>query len=464
MDEQRLIDIVDLDVARKIAQSQAKEYEVLPLYEEGDKVHIVASHNGEKGRELLSFLFNKKLVFKKISKKELEILINSLLDFNYTDIEQRILKDAISYKASDIHFEPMEKILNIRFRINGSLITMRKLRIEEYNEVASRLKIKANMDITERRKPQDGKMRIEIDNIMYNCRLSTIPVIAGEKIVLRIMYQDSLLSTTKELKFSSKQQELISKMVALKTGLFIVNGPTGSGKSTTLYSIINSIKEDKINITTLEDPIEFNMRGINQINLNPKIGITFAEGLKSILRQDPDVIMLGEIRDEETAKMAVRAAITGHKVYSTIHTKSPREVFLRLEEMGVKGYLIRDALCGIISQRLVKIICNKCKKDIGKLNIKGNSITLYKKQGCSNCKGTGYIGRKLIASVNYINKEIQKELKLIYENEQILSNSEMEVEIIELLKNGELDYRDFKQFIEGEELNVEELQEFIINL
>jgi len=206
------------------------------------------------------------------------------------------------------------------------------------------------------------------------------------------------------------------------------------------------------------------MRGINQINLNPKIGITFAEGLKSILRQDPDVIMLGEIRDEETAKMAVRAAITGHKVYSTIHTKSPREVFLRLEEMGVKGYLVRDALCGIISQRLVKILCGKCKREIGHINIKGKPIVIYKKQGCNECRGTGYIGRKLIASVNYINKEIHKELKFIYENEEILSNNEMCVEIIELLKMGEIDYKEFKQFIEGEELIGEGLQEFIINI
>ena len=464
MNQDRLIDIADLNIARRIALSQANEYEVLPLYEEGDNVYVAAVHNGEKGRELLSFLFNKKLIFININKIELEILIKSLLDFNCEDIEQRILEEAISYKASDIHFEPMGRILNIRFRINGSLIIMRKLKINEYNEVASRLKIKANMDITERRKPQDGKIRIKVKDIIYNCRLSTIPVIAGEKIVLRIMYQESLLLTAKELKFSNKQQKLISKMVALKTGLFIVNGPTGSGKSTTLYSIINSIKEDKINITTLEDPIEFNMLGINQIDLNPKIGITFAEGLKSILRQDPDVIMLGEIRDEETAKMAVRAAITGHKVYSTIHTKSPREVFLRLEEMGVKGYLVRDALCGIISQRLVRILCDKCKTTSGDINIKGRSIPIYKKEGCIICKGTGYIGRKLIASVNYINKDIYKELKNIYENDKILSNNEMAVEIIKLLKEGEIDYKDFKNFIEGEELNEDELQEFITNI
>lgn len=194
------------------------------------------------------------------------------------------------------------------------------------------------------------------------------------------------------------------------------------------------------------------MLGINQINLNPKIGLTFAEGLRSILRQDPDVIMIGEIRDEETAKMAVRASITGHKVYSTIHTKSPEEVYFRLEEMGVKEYLIRDALVGIISQRLVKVLCDKCKKKIGVINIKNEKIPIYKKCGCSKCNETGYKGRTVVASVNYIDKKTKESLKNKNLKNEVLSNAEMEEGLVALLKNGAIDYNDYLQFVEGEEL------------
>ena len=176
----------------------------------------------------------------------------------------------------------------------------------------------------------------------------------------------------------------MKKIISINNGLVLVTGPTGSGKSTTLYSILNSLDKDVLNITTLEDPIEMSIRGINQINLNPKIGITFGSGLRSILRQDPDIIMVGEIRDEETAKMAVRASITGHKVYSTIHTKNSMEVYLRLQEMGVEEYLLRDSLCGIISQRLIKVICNKCKKKIRTINLNNKEVTLYRKKGCSD--------------------------------------------------------------------------------
>lgn len=457
------IESVDINIARKITLTQAKEFGVLPLYQKEDKVFILCSINSRRGEELLSFIYNKQLVYIITNEKQLNNTIIAILDYNIQEVEKQILSEAVLSKASDIHFEPNGQILIIRFRINGLLVTVRKLSIQEYNEISARLKIKANMDITIKSKPQDGNMQIKINNYIYNCRLSAIPVLDGEKIVIRIIYQENLLKRTEELSFSKRQQRLIDKMVLLKTGLFIINGPTGSGKSTTLYSILNSIKDQRINITTLEDPIEFKMDGINQVALNSKLGITFAEGLKSILRQDPDVIMLGEIRDEETAKMAVRAAITGHKVYSTIHTKSPREVYLRLEEMGAKAYLVRDAVCGIISQRLVRVLCDKCKKAIQSFRLEGNLITLYKKEGCSFCNSTGYSGRRLIAAVNYINKKKYKELNSIYSNQNILTNSEMEEGIIEMLKNGEIDYLDFKEFIEGEELNETRFQELIIN-
>ncbi|MDU4726656.1 GspE/PulE family protein [Clostridium sp.] len=198
--------------------------------------------------------------------------------------------------------------------------------------------------------------------------------------------------------------------------------------------------------------VEVTMKGINQVNLNYKIGLTFVEGLRSLLRQDPNVIMVGEIRDEETAKMAVRSAITGHKVYSTIHTKSPREVYLRLEEMGVKGYLIKDALVGIISQRLIKLLC-KCKEEIGVIDLNGESIEIYKKCGCNICNNSGYIGRQLIASVYHIDKKLKGELSKIYEKEDLLSNCQMVSSLRDLLLKGVIDYYDYLSILEGEELN-----------
>ena len=245
--------------------------------------------------------------------------------------------------------------------------------------------------------------------------------------------------------------------MSISNGLVIINGPTGSGKTTTLYSMLGEIKDDDINITTLEDPVEITMDGINQINLNPKKNITFAEGLRGILRQDPDVIMIGEIRDEETAKMAVRSSITGHKVYSTLHTKSPREVYFRLEDMGVEEYLIRSALVGIISQRLVSLLCDECKELIGEKIINFNKVKLYKKCGCNKCNGTGIKERTLISSVIYIDKFLRKKIKNINNDENLLSNNEMMKILDKLLQEEKIDYYDYLKFIQGEELDGSEL-------
>ncbi|WP_143314373.1 GspE/PulE family protein [Clostridium sp. HBUAS56017] len=461
MNKESLIEVVDLNIARKITLKQAKKYEIIPLYESEGKIFVGTIEENEKGKEYLQFLLQKDLRFIEISREELAGLTEILLDYDYEDIEQKIFGEAIKMKVSDIHFEPVKSSVNIRFRINGSLVLVRKLMMNEYGKILSRFKIKSNMDITEKRKPQDGKLFMEHEETIYNCRLSSVPVIYGEKIVLRILYGEKYLSSIEKLNFTENQIKSLKKIIAIKTGLIIVNGPTGSGKSTTLYSIINEIKSDNINITTLEDPIEIALEGINQINLNNKIGITFSTGLRSVLRQDPDVIMVGEIRDEETAKMAVRASITGHKVYSTIHTKSPREVFLRLEEMGVEPYLIRASLGGIISQRLIRIICNECKRKIGEVNIDSNIVPIFEKTGCKACNRTGFVGRTLISAVHYLDKELKESTKNIYEDENILSNSEMVVVLKKLLISESIDYYDYLQFIEGEDLNEGELQRTI---
>ena len=450
-----LIKDIDLNLARKISLSEAKRLRILPIKEMEDKIYVATSKEQEEGKDFLNFLFGKKIEYIKIKESELQYIMDLILDFKEDTLEEDIFKDAIKNKASDIHFEPVKDTVNIRFRINGALILVRKIKFNEYLKITSRLKVKANLDITEKRRPQDGKLSINFYNKIYNCRISTVPVVKGEKIVVRILYNDKYLSSLEELNFSKEQQEIINKIVRLKNGLIIVNGPTGSGKSTTLYSILNRIKNENINIETLEDPIEVCMDGLNQINLNEKIGITFESGLRSMLRQDPDVIMVGEIRDETTAKMAIRAAITGHKVYSTIHTKSPREVILRLEEMGCKRYLIKDALAGIISQRLIKILCKDCKKEIKESGKK--KYKLYKKYGCSKCNNSGYTGRKLVSAVYYIGKNEKEKIAKIHEDISILSNNQM-IEILEnLLEKGEIDYYDYLDFLEGEELNEEKL-------
>ena len=239
----------------------------------------------------------------------------------------------------------------------------------------------------------------------------------------------------------------------IRSGLVIVNGPTGSGKSTTLYTILQELNDDEVNITTLEDPIEAVIPGICQMNLNRALNITFSTGLRSILRQDPDIVLIGEIRDEETADIAIKSSLTGHKVYSTIQTRDPREVYFRLQDMGIEQYLIKDSLIGIVSQRLLRLLCKKCKKESGKVKFQGKEILIYEKGGCSDCNYTGYKGRGLVASIQVIDKEVKESIKNIYKDSSILSNFEMIDNLDALLINGEISYDDYKDFIELEGIN-----------
>ncbi len=446
---------LDLLTARKITLKQAREYMVVPMYIKNDIIYSAAVDDNKRVQDLIEFIFKKRAEFVKIDKEKLKRIIDCIFYMN-ENLEENIFMEAVNMNASDIHFEPVKDTVNVRYRISGSLVLVRKLMMKDYLKVLSRLKIKGNMDITEKRKSQDGKIIMNSGEKIYNCRLSTMPVLFGEKLVLRIIYEEKY-QRLKELNFSKEQKEKIKRIMSISNGLVIINGPTGSGKTTTLYSMLGEIKDDDINITTLEDPVEITMDGINQINLNPKKNITFAEGLRGILRQDPDVIMIGEIRDEETAKMAVRSSITGHKVYSTLHTKSPREVYFRLEDMGVEEYLIRSALVGIISQRLVSLLCDECKELIGEKIINFNKVKLYKKCGCNKCNGTGIKERTLISSVIYIDKFLRKKIKNINNDENLLSNNEMMKILDKLLQEEKIDYYDYLKFIQGEELDGSEL-------
>lgn len=320
-------------------------------------------------------------------------------------ITEHIINKAILKKASDIHIEPYSDSVIIRYRIDGVLFDELSIPLDIYGVVNTRLKIMCNMDISEKRCPQDGKIEYIFGDREYDLRISSLPVICGEKFVIRILYKSNKFCDLKGINFREKDFLLVKKMLKASNGIILVTGPTGSGKSTTLYAILNELDKKEKNITTIEDPVEYRMEGINQVNVNPKANITFATGLRSILRQDPDVIMVGEIRDEETASIAVRAAITGHLVISTLHTNDAIGTIPRLIEMGVERYLLADCLIGVIAQRLVRKICENCSEEYSPseiekeiLGIDGHS-RLFKGRGCEKCNNSGYSGRCAVCEI-----------------------------------------------------------------
>lgn len=312
-----------------------------------------------------------------------------------------MFKNSIEMRASDIHIEPFEREIRIRYRIDGELQTVNTLGIDSLAPLVARIKILAGLNIAEKRIPQDGRIITRVGNNEVDLRVSILPVVSGEKIVIRILNRSSYKLGKERLGMNENNLNKLKNIISNPHGIVLVTGPTGSGKSTTLYTVLNELNSDEVNIVTIEDPVEYTLDGINQVNVNSKSGMTFASGLRSILRQDPDIVMIGEIRDEETAQIAVKAAITGHLVLSTLHTNDSASSITRLIEMGIEPYLVSTSICGVIAQRLVRRICPHCKKDYEATDYEkkiliGNTeenLTLYKGQGCGHCNGTGYLGR-----------------------------------------------------------------------
>ncbi|MBK5240159.1 GspE/PulE family protein [Clostridium sp.] len=312
-----------------------------------------------------------------------------------------IISDAIKLKASDIHIEPFENHIKIRYRIDGTLNEIAKYNKDIFNAFITRIKILAELNIAEKRIPQDGRILTIIDDKKVDLRVSTLPTIHGEKIVIRILDRENFLVGKEKLGMNEDDLEKVEKILKNPYGIILVTGPTGSGKSTTLYTLLSELNDNSKNIITVEDPVEYVVDGINQVNVNVKAGLTFASGLRSILRQDPDVVMIGEIRDNETAEIATRASITGHIVLSTIHTNDAPSAIVRLIDMDIQPYLVASAIAGIISQRLVKKICPMCSEiymatDFEKeiLGIHGaEELMLHKGKGCGHCSYSGYKGR-----------------------------------------------------------------------
>ena len=330
-----------------------------------------------------------------------------------------LIVQGVKDRASDIHIEPNERGLLIRFRIDGMLHDNRILPNKIKAAIISRVKILAKMDIAERRLPQDGRFQVKFGIREVDLRVSTIPTVFGEKVVLRILDKSKGLIELKNLGFLAEQLDQFKSIILKSYGIILLTGPTGSGKTTTLYAALNKVNSNEKNIITVEDPVEYKLNRVNQIQILPKIDLTFANALRSILRQDPDVIMVGEIRDTETAQIAVQAALTGHLVFSTLHTNDAASALTRLIDMGIEPFLISSSVIGVIAQRLVRVICEKCKEEyvpsediLYGLKIKDrlnndSKIKLYRGKGCSFCKNTGYYGRTSIYELIVLDEEIK---------------------------------------------------------
>ena len=327
----------------------------------------------------------------------------------------KLFKNAIEMRTSDIHIEPFENEIRIRYRIDGKLQTVNVLGRESLGPLVTRIKILGNMNIAERRIPQDGRIITKVGETDVDLRVSILPVVNGEKIVIRILSRDNYKLGKEKLGIADENLKKIDRMVRSPFGIVLVTGPTGSGKSTTLYTELSEINSDDVNIITVEDPVEYTLEGINQVNVNSKAGMTFASALRSILRQDPDVIMIGEIRDNETAEIAIKAAITGHLVMSTLHTNDAASSVTRLIDMGVEPFLASTSLTGIIAQRLVRRICPYCKEEYEASSYEkkilrqpeDKPLKIYKGKGCGRCHNSGYYGRVGLYEVMEMDRELK---------------------------------------------------------
>ena len=328
----------------------------------------------------------------------------------------QIIEGGVRQRGSDIHIEPMETYVRVRYRIDGALKQVMTYDYSLAAAISARIKIIGGMDIAEKRKPQDGRITIMVDRREFDVRVSILPTVYGEKTVMRLTSKDGLTKPKSGLGFSPAEIEVFDGILSNPHGIILVTGPTGSGKSTTLYTSLSELNTEDVNIITVEDPVEANIDGINQVQVNVKAELTFAAALRSILRQDPDIIMIGEIRDGETAQIAVQAAITGHLVVSTLHTNSAASTVTRIIDMGIEPYIIGDALVGVIAQRLVRRLCTACKsprladeEEMVALGIEDmdEDVVVYEPVGCPLCNNTGYSGRIGVYEMMPVSKKLQ---------------------------------------------------------
>ncbi|TVR17221.1 MAG: type II/IV secretion system protein [Balneolaceae bacterium] len=368
-------------------------------------------------------------------------LTRKLTDTPVVSQVNSIFNHAIEKKASDIHIELYEHLFRVRLRLDGVLKEEAKLSLFQKDSIISRIKIMANLDIAEKRRPQDGRIRFNYQNNEIDLRVSTLPTGYGEKVVLRILDKSSIDLNLHNLGFEAPDMEKFVKNIHLPYGMILVTGPTGSGKTTTLYGALNELNSEQVNITTIEDPVEYDLQGINQTQVNSEIGLTFSKILRSILRQDPNIIMLGEIRDGETAEIATRAALTGHMVLSTLHTNDAPSALTRLIDLGVEPFLAASSIRLIVAQRLVRKICTNCNPVLKTLHIpidaglEGINGTVQKGSGCIECNCTGYKGRVALFEILEINQGISELIAAKSSPEQI-KNAAIKAGMTSLRESG----------------------------
>ncbi|WP_338838027.1 ATPase, T2SS/T4P/T4SS family [Kurthia gibsonii] len=435
---------IDSEIIQLVPKEIAKRYLLVPLRKEKNKLFVAMADPMdyfaiEELRMLTGFriepcIATKQDLNKTISKYyELQATMDAALsdlvgtteednsdivaeDSPIVVLVNQIINDAVVQGASDIHFDPQDNEFRIRFRVDGMLKTERSLPKSMQNMVIARLKIMGNLNITESRLPQDGRIQIQAQMRAIDIRLSTLPTIYGEKVVMRVLDTKNAKISISGLKFSEQNQQKFERMIRKPNGIVLITGPTGSGKSSTLSATLNDLNDEALNIITVEDPVEYQLEGINQIQVREEVGLTFAAGLRSILRQDPDVIMIGEIRDTETAQMATRASLTGHLVFSTLHTNSAIESIDRLKDMGIEPYLITSSLEGIVAQRLVRRVCRDCghTRDVTAteqavlLKYGFHSAQVHAGAGCPACNHTGYRGRIALHEVFEFDEEAKQ--------------------------------------------------------
>ena len=392
-------------------------YEIEPIVVPDNELKTVIDQFSRNSRNLESF----EEYGEEAAASQHEELENHADDKPAVLLVNQIINLAVNSGASDIHVEPQEKYLRIRFRIDGVLHEIMQQPLKLHPMVASRIKVMAGMDIAERRIPQDGRISVKSEGKLIDIRVASLPSAYGEKITMRLLNRSSRIITLEQLGFPEFQLNSYKDVIRLPYGFILITGPTGSGKSTTLYATLQVLNSIDKNIITLEDPIERRMEGLNQIQINPKAGLTFASGLRSILRSDPDIIMVGEIRDRETAQIAVESALTGHLVLSTLHTNDAPGAVTRLGEMGIEPFLTASSLVGVVAQRLARVLCPKCKVAYKltreeilysvpdfPLEPHEDHVTLYKPAGCLTCNKTGYKGRTGIFEFLRVTEAIQK--------------------------------------------------------
>jgi general secretion pathway protein E len=372
-------------------------------------------------------------------------LLDDISDAPIIKLANHIISQSVKARASDIHMEPYQDSFKVRYRVDGILYDLLSPPKWVQPALISRIKVMAKMNIAEKRLPQDGRFDVKIGNQEIDVRISTIPTSFGERLVLRLLDKSASLISFSDLGLSSDKLDLLENLVRSPNGIILVTGPTGSGKTTTLYAILSSINIPDINIITIEDPVEYQIKGISQIQVNPKINLTFAGGLRSIVRQDPDVILVGEIRDRETAEIAVQSALTGHLVFSTLHTNDSASAVTRLVDIGVEPFLISSSVLAVVAQRLVRVLCRNCKqpyipdnstlKSIGITPDQFQETTIYRADGCENCFHTGYKGRTGIFEIMLLDSSLKSLILTTYDSSQI-KNAALNLNMVTLRQDG----------------------------